>query len=206
MLSFAGNRLAALALMTAMQILSLQPALTYPIRQQQEVCTPPPPATKLESFSNQTGVVLIRGFSRIGLVRGRGSVTIAAVEFRDASNPKVRVTGLSIFVMESDAAGKEKTSYVDYDEIDSLLKGIDSISKVDRNSTPLTNFEAVYETKGALSVFTYSTGSGIHLAVSSGTCGKVTARLETSDLNQLQTLIQNAKAAIDSAQQSANQQ
>jgi hypothetical protein len=56
-------------------------------------------------------------------------------------------------------------AYVDYDEIDSLLKGIDSMSMADRNSIPLTNFEAVYETKGALSVFTYSTGNGIHLAV-----------------------------------------
>ena len=103
-------------------------------------------------------------------------------------------------------AGAWGPGTVDYDEIDSLVKGIDSISKANRNSTPLTNFEAVYETKGALSVFTYSTGSGIHLAVSSGICGKVTARLETSDLNQLQTLIQNAKASIDSAQQSGNQE
>jgi len=42
MLSFTGKRLGALALMTAIQILNLQPVLAYPIHQgqQQEVCTP----------------------------------------------------------------------------------------------------------------------------------------------------------------------
>ena len=36
MLSFTGNRLAALALLTAIQILNLQPVLAYPIHQGQQ--------------------------------------------------------------------------------------------------------------------------------------------------------------------------
>jgi hypothetical protein len=204
--SYVAKRRAALALLAAIAILNLQPTFAYPTPQgrQQEECTPPPPATKLETFSAQTGVVLIRGFSRIGLIRGKGSVTVAASEFRDASNPKARVTGLSISVRESDTAGREKTSFVDYDEIDSLVKGIDYIARTDRNVTRLTNFEAEYRTKGDFSVATYSTGSGIRLAVSSGICGRVTAHLETTDLNQLKTLIENGRAVIDSALQSAN--
>jgi len=202
----AGMRLVALALMTAIQTLQLQPALADPNHQgqEQEVCAPLPPATKLEAFSAQTGVVLIRGFSKIGSIGGKGLVTVAAIELRVASNPEVRVTGLSITVKESNTSGREKTSFVDYDEIDSLLKGIDYISTADRNITRLTNFSAEFRTKGDFSVTTYSTGSGIRLAVSSGRIDKVTAHLETTDLNQLKTIIQNGKAAIDSALQSAD--
>jgi len=203
----AGKRLTVLAIVAAMQIPNLQLAFACPIpaAQQQEICTPPPPATKLETFSNQTGVVLIRGFSRIGVIKGKGSVTVAVIVFTAADDPKMRVAGLSISVKESDTAGREKISYVDYDEIEALLKGLDSISKADRNSTPLAYFEAEYGTKGGLSVFTYSTGSGIHLGVSSGTCSKVTAHLEITDLNELKNLIQNGKTAIDAALENSNQ-
>ena len=106
---------------------------------------------------------------------------------------------------ESDTSEREKTSFVDYDELDSLLGGIDYISRVDRNITLLTNVEAEYRTKEDFSVITFSTGSGIHLAVSSGRCGKVIGHLEISDLIQLKTLIQDGKAAVDSALQNANE-
>ncbi len=171
--------------------------------QEQENCIPAPPATKLEGLSSQSGVVLIRGFSKIGAIRGNGSVTVAAIEIRAANNTKMRVTGLSFTVKESEPSTKEKTSYVDYDEIDSLLKGIEYIAGADRNITHLTNFIAEYRTQGDFSVMTFSTGNGIHLAVSSGTCGKLTAHFDTTGLNQLRTFIESGKAAIDSAQKSS---
>ncbi len=112
----------------------------------QQTKEPPPPATKLEEFSAKTGIVVIRGFSTIGEVRGMGSVTITAREFRDASNPKLRQTGLTVEVKESGRLERESTSFVDYDEIDSLLRGIDYISKIERNVTSLKDFEAEYRT------------------------------------------------------------
>ncbi len=169
--------------------------------QEQEDCIPAPPATKLELFSNQTGSVLIRGFSRIGSIRGRGLVTVAAIEIRDANNAKLRVTGLSFTVKEAEPSAKEKISFVDYDEIDSLLKAIEYISGADHNITRLANFVANYKTKGDFSVATYGTATGIHLAVSSGTCSKITAHFETTELTQLKSLIENGKIALDSAQQ-----
>ena len=57
--------------------------------------------------------------------------------------------------------------------------------------TSRANFVAEYRTKGDFSVVTFSAGSGIHLAISTGWCDKVTAHLETTELNQLKTLIQN---------------
>jgi len=164
------------------------------------------PATKLEAFSAKTGAVIIRGFTTVGAVNGMGSVSIDAREFRDAGNPKLKVTGLSIEVKESGRLERESISFVDYDEIDSLLQGIDYISKIDQNITPMKNFEAEYKTKGDFSVTTFSSSrGGISVAVSSGKFGKVSAYLKISDLSQLRTHIQNGKTAIDSAMQNAKQ-
>jgi hypothetical protein len=41
---------------------------------------PTPPGTKIEAFSSITGIVMIRGFSTIGRVRGQGVVTVDARE------------------------------------------------------------------------------------------------------------------------------
>src|SRR5258708_39643264 len=108
----------------------------------------PAPATKLEEFSAKTGIVVIRGFSTIGEVRGMGSVTVTAREFRDASNPKLRQTGLTVEIKEACRLERESISFVDYDEIDSLLRGIDYISKIERNGTSLKDLEAEYTTTG----------------------------------------------------------
>ena len=49
------------------------------------------PATKLEAFQSRTGIVLIRGYSTVGNLRGMGGeVTVNAREFRDGSNLQVR--------------------------------------------------------------------------------------------------------------------
>jgi hypothetical protein len=174
--------------------------------QQQKESPAAPPATKLEAFSAKTGVVLIRGYSPIASINGLGSVSIDAREFRDAGNPKLRVTGLSIEVKESGRLERESTSFVDYDEIDSLLQGIEYISKIDRNITPMKSFEAEYKTKGDFSITTFSEHNGdIGVAVSSGRFGKVSAYLKLSDLAKLGTLIQAGKTVIDSAMQSAKQ-
>jgi hypothetical protein len=142
---------------------------------------------------------VIRGFSTIGEVRGMGSVTVTAREFRDASNPKLRQSGLSVEVKESGRLERESTSFVDYDEIESLLHGIDYISKIERNVTSLKNFEAEYRTKGDFGITTFSEHNGsIGVAVSSGRFGKVSAFLKLSDLPQLRAYVLNAKTIIDS--------
>jgi hypothetical protein len=162
-----------------------------------------PPATKLEAFSAKTGVVIIRGYTTVGSVNGLGSVTIDAREFRDAANVKQRVTGLCIEVKEAGRLERESTSFVDYDEIDSLVQGIDYISKIDSSITQMKSFEAEYKTKGDFSITTFSSNNGISVGVSSGRFSKVSAYLKMADLAKLRTLLQSGKTAIDSATQNA---
>lgn len=159
----------------------------------------PAPKTKLEAFEAQSGAVIIRGFSKIGELRGvyGGAVTVESKEFMNA-NTAQREFGITLEVKETSRLERENTSYVDYDEIPSLLKGIDYIAKVDKSVTKLDNFQADYKTKGDLRISTFSSGSGeVMVAVKSGTIGGTTVYLKVSDLGKLRELIASAKGRLD---------
>jgi hypothetical protein len=108
------------------------------------------------------------------------------------------VLGIAIEVKGS-SRQRESTSSIDYDEIESLIKGIDYITKIDKSVTSLSNFEAMYKTKGEFSITTFSSQSGeIKVAVSSGRVVQTTAFLSMNDLAKLKSLIIEAKQKLDS--------
>lgn len=159
----------------------------------------PSPKTKLEEFSARTGVVIIRGFEEIGLAYGlySTSIKVEAKEFVNVSTGK-RKYGITIEVKKEDKRyDKESTSYIDYDEIESLISGIDYIAKIDKSRTKFSNFQADYNTKGDFKISTFSTAGKIMVAVSSGHIGKVSAYYNLSSLTEIRTLVQKAKTKID---------
>ncbi len=159
----------------------------------------PSPKTKLEEFSARTGVVIIRGFEEIGSSYGlySTSIKVEAKEFVNVLTGK-KEYGITIEVKKEDGRyDKESTSYIDYDEIDSLISGIDYIAKVDKSRTKFSNFQADYNTKGDFKISTFSTAGKIMVAVSSGRIGAVSAYYNLSSLTEIRTLIEKAKTKID---------
>jgi hypothetical protein len=156
------------------------------------------PATKLESFQGKTGIVVVRGFTTIGMIRGiGGDITVDSREFRDASNPSARVSGISIAVRENGRLERENTSFIDADEIESLLKGIDYIAKASKDVTTMDQFEAEYRTKGNFSVTVFNQTNGeTSVAVSSGRIGKTTVFIKALSLPELHTLIMAAESKL----------
>lgn len=155
-------------------------------------------STKIEAFSSRTGIVMIKGFQEVGRIRGTGMVTIDAREYRNASNPKQAEYGVLFEVKESGRLERENRSFVDADEIDALIQGIDYISGITKSITPLSNFEAEYRTKGDFSIVVFSQSGGeLGVAVASGRVGKTNAFLKISDLERLKELIRDAKKLID---------
>jgi hypothetical protein len=154
--------------------------------------------TKLELFQARTGVVIIRGFSRIGTIEGQyGSASVESKEFADASSGK-KEYGITIEVVSAGDLKRDNTSYVDYDEIESLLKGIDYISKIQGSITKLADFQADYRTIGDLEISTFSMRGKTMAAVSSGSIGQAGAYFELSKLAELRDLIVKAKSTLDS--------
>lgn len=165
---------------------------------QQPQGAPEAPKTKLEAFGKQTGAVFIKGFSKVGSIFGLGTASVTCMEFTNASTG-VRQMGIVIEVTESGRFESSDRSFIDYDEIEPLLKGIEYISKVTSASTKLAKFEAIYKTKGDFSVTTFSSAAGgIEAAVKSGYIGAATAFISIPMLNDLRNFISQAKQTLDS--------
>jgi hypothetical protein len=157
--------------------------------------------TKLQDFIAQYGVVIIRGFSTIGEVKGLygTSITIDSKEFTNASTGSIQY-GITIEVTETTRVERDHTSYIDYDELESLLNGLDYIGQVDRSATRLDAFQADYRTRGDFQVSVFSSGSKTLVAVQSGSIGSTSAYFKLEKLGEFRDLILQAKMKLDSLQ------
>lgn len=161
------------------------------------------PRTKLEAFQARTGIVIIKGYSRIGLAAGLDgtSIEVESREFRDAGS-NAREYGITIEVREAGNTPRRSLSYIDYDEIDPLLKALEYINKIDNSVTQLTRFEADYRTRGDLLVSAFSGRGGvITLAISGGVFRRVTSLFRLEDLKVIRGLVIEAKNQLDLIQQ-----
>lgn len=181
---------------TLIALLPWQAAAQAPI-------APTPPKTKLEAFEAQEGVVIVQGFSKIGELRGTygGSVTVVAKEFTNATTGR-REAGIVIDVKEAGRLERNNRSFIDYEEIGPLLKGIDYIGKVEKSVTKLENFQADYRTKGDFRVSTFNMPSGdVMVAVSAGRIGSTSVHLKFADLAAFRNYISSAKERLDASRQ-----
>jgi hypothetical protein len=161
-------------------------------------CEPVEPRTKLEAIEWQYEKVLVKGFSQIATFTARDvEVRIDAVELKETASA-TRAIGLVIALKETGENPRENRSFVDYDEIDRLLKGLNAISKVNESVTRLAGFEARYRTVGDLEVLVFrQSRSGIAASLTSGICDRVTAPLTLDDLDRLKAHIVEAKTRLD---------
>ena len=160
-------------------------------------CEPLEPRTKLEAIESQYQKVLLKGFTQIATLGSRGAeIRIDAVELKD---PSTRALGIAIAMRETSERASENRSFVDYDDIDALLRAIDAVSKVNESSTKLVGFESRYRTLGDLeiSVFRQSRISGTAVSVTTGICDRVTGELTLDGLERFRAHIVEAKTRLD---------
>ena len=156
------------------------------------------PKTKLEAFQAKAGRILVKSYSEVGSVGGQpsGLVSVEAMELQDRSDGSSAL-GLVIEVSPSGEYSQKNRSFIDYDEIDSLLQGIDYISKVSTPTAPLKNFEAIYQTRGDFSVVTFNQSDGkISASVSGGLVGSSRVFLTTESLARFRQWVVSAKETL----------
>lgn len=155
--------------------------------------------TKIEEFQSNTSVVIIRGFEKIGEIKGKygSEVSVEAIEIINA-NTQSKSYGIKIEIEKKGRIEKSNRSFIDEDEIESLVKGISYIEKIKGDVSKLSGFQADYKTKGYLKISTFSTSSGVMAAIQCGNIGAVSAYLQLPVLSNLKELITKAKTKIDS--------
>lgn len=153
--------------------------------------------TKFETFTAKYGRVLIRGGTLSGTVTGTGSVAVEAVQMIDAST-KEKTEAIVFHLMPSGYFRTPAVAVIDYDEIDSLLVGLDYIAKADASITPLKTFQAVYKSRSGFQVGSFSDEKGkISAGLASGEIAAASVYLKREDLSKLREQIVVAKAKLD---------
>jgi hypothetical protein len=161
-------------------------------------CEPLEPRTKLEAIEWRYERVLVKGFSQMASINTRGvEVRVDAVELKD-TDAATRAIGLVVALRGAGENPRENRSLVDYDEIDRLLKGLDTVAKVNESITKLASFEARYRTLGDLEINVFrQSRSGTAASLTAGICDRVTALLTLDELDRFKAHIVEAKTRLD---------
>ena len=160
------------------------------------ICCPVLPATRLEALETNTGIVIVKGVTLTGsLSASDGTVAVACKMNTDAAGR--RESGIRIDISLSGL--NEEKLVIDYDELDSMLRAIDTLSRVDWTVTPLSSFNAVYTTKSGFRIA--ATGlrrSGvIEYSIAASEPAK-RMMFTQAQLAQFSALITQAKKTLDS--------
>ena len=160
------------------------------------------PLTKLEEFESRWETIIVRGSTRIQGTIANGAARVDALELRDEANGS-RAEGVVIELR--DAARQDAThlsevtrTYIDYDEIDAVIKAWDRVARTDDTITKLNNFQSTYRTRGNLqiAVFRQTPGAAI-AAMVSGDCDRVRIFVTLDEFIKLRWMIVQAKARLD---------
>ena len=155
------------------------------------------PRNALEEFESRLGTLLIKGHTYVGTVRAQGgNARVEAMEIRDTGNSQ-RALGVVIVIAPDNAPG-EIRSLIAYEDIDLLIKAIDTAAKADETITKLTHFEVRYRTPGDFEVIVFKQlAGGVAVAVEGGFFERTRLLLTLEDLTRLRWMIAQAKDRLD---------
>ena len=159
------------------------------------------PRNKLEDFEGRSETVLVKGRHWIGTVRAQnGGVRVEATEIRDTTASATASGAVITLLPDNAAAGApEIRSFIDYDEIDALVKAMDTASKASESITRLSHFEVRYRTKADFEIMTFKQldNNTIAAAIEGGFFDRVRLYLSIDDLVKLRWMIAQAKDRLD---------
>ena len=155
------------------------------------------PRNRLEEFESRPATVLIKGRTWVGTARAQGgSARVEATEMKDGSN-STRARGVTI-TLSGGEPSIEVRCLIDYEEIDPLVKAIDTVAKADETITKLTHFEVHYRTRGDFEVIVFKQmAGGIAVAVEGGFFDRTRLFLTLEELTRLRWMIAQAKDRLD---------
>jgi len=152
----------------------------------------------LEAVESRYERVITKGFSQFATFTVRGvEVRLDAIEMKDTADG-TRAMGLVIALKELGERPRENRSFIDYDDVDRLIKAMEAVARVNEGMTKLASFEARYRTLGDLEINVFrQTRSGAAATLSSGICDRVTALMTLDELDRLRGYLTEAKTRLD---------
>jgi len=156
------------------------------------------PTTALETFEAQTDKVIVKGAGQIGsLAVDQLNIVVIGKESLDASTGSKQY-GMAVEVLANDQQLWKKM--VDYDEMDSLLNGLDYLAKIDYKVTLEPTFVASYVTKSGLRVgaFTSQRRGVIQYFLQDHSTNSARILITPAQLTQFQSLVDQTRSNLNS--------
>jgi hypothetical protein len=157
------------------------------------------PRNKLEDFDGRMETILIKGRSWVGTVRAQnGTARVEATEIRDPAT-STRAAGVVVTVIADGGPPGEIRSLIDYEEIDALVKAMDTALKAGETVTKLTHFEVRYRTRGDFEVMVFKqlSDNAVAAAIEGGFFDRSRLYLTLDELTRLRWMMVQAKEKLD---------
>ena len=153
------------------------------------------PRTYYEAFNITQDTLLIKGSSTIGNLASQVSYPVE-IRAERLTNPQ---TTNSVYAVSLRTKVDQQLliDYIDYDELDALIRSVTYISQAGASITPMDNFEAVFRTRGGLSIAKVGRGNKVFITMTSGCLNGVRNQMASFVLDDLGRYLVAAKAKID---------
>ncbi|HEX4122984.1 MAG TPA: hypothetical protein VH619_20395 [Verrucomicrobiae bacterium] len=155
------------------------------------------PRTYFEAYNDAVDAPLLKGMSVIGTLNNQLDFPL---EIRAERLTNLQTSNTVYAVSLRTRVGSKQTTvdYIDYDELDGFIQGIQLISQTVQSPVPTDNFEVAYRTRCGLSLLKVSNGSKITIVMKSGDNVDVRNRMAAFVLDDLARYLTAAKAKLDS--------
>ena len=151
------------------------------------------PATKLEIFLAKKGTLIVKDFYNCGVVTGSFGAYISfdALFIYEPGKETEGIRGLRATVHEGVQLEKEETSFLDFEEVESLSDALQYIISLsiqwDREKKEYT--EVIFSTKGNFQVGFYQEGISQHAFVNGGYIRTAKCFFSTDDFEIMKTIV-----------------
>ena len=153
------------------------------------------PRTYFDAFNATPDALLIRGMTIIGTLDNQ--ITYP-VEIRAERLVNSQTTNkIYAVALRTKVAQQTQVDFIDYDELDALIRGVTSISQANSSITPMENFEVVFRTRSGLSIAKVGKGPKTVIAMTSGDVNGARNAMAPFVLDDLGRYLVMAKAKID---------
>jgi hypothetical protein len=154
------------------------------------------PRTWFDAYKSTLEATLVRGMTSIGTLTGQLRYPVDIRVERLTISPLTNTT-YAVAVRTHLARNVLQVDYIDYDELDSLIQGLQIISQSGHSVVPMDDFEVVYRVRSGLSVAKISNGNNIVIAIKCGDTNGTRNQIAPYVLDNLHGLLVAAKSKID---------
>ncbi len=161
--------------------------------------------TRLAGIDTRAGGLIIRRFTNIGYVTGSSRIDIACVAITYTRTNQPAQTnqmqyGIKVELTEGSKPSDRRIAYVDLDEINYLLNGVNEMSRTGIAAAPFKDVELAYATSGGLRVAMIGAEAAkFEVSVLVGRDHLAVTTLTAKQFAKFRRLLENAKTTLDSA-------